>query len=187
MKQLAKADKGNAKEDEVLEFRVTEFSKENRRITVSHTAIWKEEERGVKAEAANKKAKEERATSKATKKLSQNVEKSTLGDIDVLSALKAQLETSEKETAAKKAEKIKAKADDKDAKATEEVKSDSKKAEKVDKTEEVETPKAKAKTTKKPAAKKTTKVEEPAKEEKAKTEEPKADEPTKEADDATKE
>lgn len=188
LKQLAKADKGNVKEDEVIEFRVTEFSKENRRITVSHTAIWKEEERGAKADAANKKAKEDRATSKATKKISQNVEKSTLGDMDVLSLLKAQLETSEKETAAKKAEKIVAKTDAKEAT----VKSDSKKAEKVDNPEEIETPKAKAKTTKKAAAKKADKVEEPAKEEKAKTEEPKAEEPkaeepTSEADDATKE
>lgn len=177
LKQLAKADKGNVKEDEVAEFRVTEFSKENRRITVSHTAIWKEEERGAKAEAANKKAKEDRATSRTAKKISQNVEKSTLGDIDVLSALKAQLETSEKETAAKKADTIKAKADAK------EVKADEAKEEVVE-----EKPKAKAKTTtKKPAAKKTTKKEEPAKEEEAKKEEPKAEEPTSEADDATKE
>lgn len=176
LKQLAKADKSTVKEDEVAQFRVTEFSKENRRITVSHTAIWKEEERTQKADAANKKAKDERATSRAAKKISQNIEKSTLGDIDVLSELKAQLESSEKKTAAKKAEKIQAKEDAKEAKA-EEVK------------EEVaeEKPKAKAKTTKKAAPKKEEKVEKPAKEEEAKTEEPKAEEPANEADDATKE
>lgn len=107
LKQLAKKDKGNAKEDEVLEFKVTEFSKENRRITVSHTSVWKEEEKTKKVEADDKKVKEEKATSKTVKKISSNVEKSTLGDIDVLSALKAQLESSEKKTAAKKAEKLK--------------------------------------------------------------------------------
>ncbi len=176
LKQLAKTDKSTVKEDEVAQFRVTEFSKENRRITVSHTAIWKEEERTQKADAANKKAKEERATSRATKKISQNIEKSTLGDIDVLSELKAQLESSEKKTAAKKAEKIQAKEDAKEAKA-EEVKEEAPE----------EKPKAKAKTTKKATPKKEEKVEEPAKEEEAKTEEPKAEEPTNEADDATKE
>lgn len=106
VKQLQKADKGNAKEDEVLEFKVTEFSKENRRITVSHTALWKEEEKVKKADAEDKKVKEEKAVSKVAKKINQNTEKSTLGDIDVLSALKAQLESSEKKTAAKKAEKL---------------------------------------------------------------------------------
>jgi small subunit ribosomal protein S1 len=111
LKQLAKQDKGNAKEDEVLEFKVTEFSKENRRITVSHTANWKDEEKTKKAEAADKKVKEDKAIAKTTKKLSQSVEKSTLGDIDVLSELKAKLESSEKKTAVKKAEKLKADAD----------------------------------------------------------------------------
>lgn len=111
LKQLAKQEKGNAKEDEVLEFKVTEFSKENRRITVSHTAIWKDEEKTKKAEASDKKAKDDKATARTTKKISQNVEKSTLGDIDVLSELKAKLESSEKKTAAKKAEKIKADAE----------------------------------------------------------------------------
>jgi len=183
LRQLAKADKSNVKEDEVAEFRVTEFSKENRRITVSHTAIWKEEERNTKADAANKKAKEERATSRTTKKMAQNLEKSTLGDIDVLSVLKAQLESNEKKTAAKKAEKI-------------QEKTEAKVETKVEPAKEAEEkPKAKAKTTKKPAAKKAAKVEKPTKEKEAKTEEPKAEkveepkveEPTKEADDATKE
>ncbi len=98
-RQLKKEDGSNAKEDEVLAFRVIEFSKENRRITVSHTAVWKEDER-VSAKDAKKDAKS--SASKSVKKMTQNVEKDTLGDIDALTALKAQMETAEQKTAAKK-------------------------------------------------------------------------------------
>lgn len=104
VKQLQKADKNNAKEDETLEFKVTEFSKENRRITVSHTAVWKEEDKTKKADGEEKKTGEKSA--KSTKKPAQNVEKSTLGDIDALSELKAKFEQSEKKAASKKQEAI---------------------------------------------------------------------------------
>lgn len=102
VKQLQKADKNNAKEDETLEFKVTEFSKENRRITVSHTAVWKEEDKTKKADGEEKKGGEKPA--KSAKKPAQNVEKSTLGDIDALSELKAKFEQSEKKAASKKAQ-----------------------------------------------------------------------------------
>ncbi|TNE80554.1 MAG: 30S ribosomal protein S1 [Bacteroidetes bacterium] len=98
-RQLKKEDGSNAKEDEVLAFRVIEFSKENRRITVSHTAVWKEDER-VSAKEAKKDAKA--SASKAVKKMNQNVEKDTLGDLDALTALKAQMESAEQKTTAKK-------------------------------------------------------------------------------------
>lgn len=98
LRQLKKEDGNNAKEDEVLAFRVIEFSKENRRITVSHTAVWKEDERATKVEK-----KETKSSSKGVKKAATPGEKDTLGDLDALSALKMQLDAQEQKTTAKKA------------------------------------------------------------------------------------
>lgn len=99
LRQLKKEDGNTAKEDEVLAFRVIEFSKENRRITVSHTAVWKEDERTAKAEK-----KENKPSSKGgVKKVVATGEKDTLGDLDALSALKEQLDAQEKKATVKKA------------------------------------------------------------------------------------
>lgn len=98
LRQLKKEDGNNAKEDEVLAFRVIEFSKENRRITVSHTAVWKEDERATKVEK-----KETKSSSKGTKKAVPTGDKDTLGDLDALSALKMQLDAQEQKATAKKA------------------------------------------------------------------------------------
>ena len=66
-------------------FRVLEFSRDNRRILVSHTSTFKEE--------IIKKKKQEKATSdKVIKQIQKNQQKSTLGDLDELSDLKKDLE-----------------------------------------------------------------------------------------------
>jgi small subunit ribosomal protein S1 len=113
LRQLKKQDGSNAKEDEVLEFRVIEFSKENRRITVSHTNAWKEDERAAK-EAGDKTKKEgSKSTSKPARKTGQTGDKDTLGDLGALSALKAQMDTAEKKAAAKKVAPKKAEKEEK--------------------------------------------------------------------------
>ena len=66
-------------------FRVLEFSKGNRRILVSHTSTFRDEE------IKNKK-QEKAATERAVKKIQQTQQKSTLGDLDQLSNLKKDLE-----------------------------------------------------------------------------------------------
>lgn len=113
LRQLKKEDGNNAAEDEVLKFRVTEFNKENRRITLSHTASWKEDEQV--APAAEKTAKAGKSSKKA---VVANAEKDTLGDLDALSALKSQLDAQEKKGAAKKV--IKKKSEDSDEDSSEE-------------------------------------------------------------------
>ena len=66
-------------------FRVLEFSRDNRRILVSHTSTFKEE--------IIKKKKQEKATSdRVIKQIQKNQQKSTLGDLDELSDLKKDLE-----------------------------------------------------------------------------------------------
>ena len=91
-KQLQKEDKKTAKEDEVLQFKVIEFNKDNKRIVLSHTAIWKGDVVEEKKADDKKKESAKDATAKATKKLNDSNEKSTFADVDGLAELKAQLE-----------------------------------------------------------------------------------------------
>ena len=91
-KQLQKEDKKTAKEDEVLQFKVIEFNKDNKRIVLSHTAIWKGDVVEEKKADDKKKDSAKEATAKATKKLNDSNEKSTFADVDGLAELKAQLE-----------------------------------------------------------------------------------------------
>ena len=63
---------------ETADFKIIEFSKEFKRVVASHTAIFREEEEKNVKEAATQPA--------------QQVEKSTLGDLDVLQELKDKME-----------------------------------------------------------------------------------------------
>ena len=71
----------------LLDFKVLEFSKDDRRIVLSHKATWSAEEDKSIA-AAKKKAP---SKSKAIENINQQTEKSTLGDIEALSALKEKM------------------------------------------------------------------------------------------------
>ena len=91
-RQLVKEDGTTIKNGETAEFKVIEFSKATKRITLSHTRIFEEAKReAVAAEKAEKRAAAE-ATKSSVKKIQQSVEKTTLGDIAGLAELKAQLE-----------------------------------------------------------------------------------------------
>jgi len=103
VKQLYKEDKKTAGEDEVLQFKVTEFNKENRRIVLTHTSVWKADNDEKKVVEEKKKEGEKEKVAKATKKLNDSNEKSTFGDIDALTQLKSQMEGDAKK-ALKKAE-----------------------------------------------------------------------------------
>jgi len=92
IKQLYKEDKKTAKEDEVLQFRVTEFNKENKRIVLSHTAVWKNEVEVKQVDERKSKNEEKEKATKAAKKNNDSNEKSTFADVEGLAALKEQLE-----------------------------------------------------------------------------------------------
>ena len=83
---LQKEDKTIAKGDEKLQFKVIEFSKENKKIVVSHLRTWQAEE----------PKKDEKSESSAMKKISEGLEKTTLGDLEVLATLKEEMEKNEK-------------------------------------------------------------------------------------------
>jgi small subunit ribosomal protein S1 len=79
-KHLVKEDGGKVGMDEKNEFKVIEFNKDAKRIIVSHSRIFEDEKRAENA--ATRKS-----TKSATKKLKDNLEKTTLGDIAELAAL----------------------------------------------------------------------------------------------------
>ena len=90
MRHLEKEDKSKARQGETLDFKVIEFSKENKKIVVSHTRTHQENVEGAKGES--EEAKKERATKKTVKKINENLEKTTLGDLSVLASLKEEIE-----------------------------------------------------------------------------------------------
>ena len=91
-RQLVKEDGTSIKKGETAEFKVIEFSKATKRVTLSHTRIFEEAKRAeVAAEKAERKAAADAAKA-SMKKIQQSVEKTTLGDIAGLAELKAQLE-----------------------------------------------------------------------------------------------
>ena len=91
-KQLVKEDGTTLKAGETAQFKVIDFSKATKRITLSHSRIFEEARRAeAAAEKAERKAAAE-ATKSSVKKIQQAVEKTTLGDIAGLAELKAQME-----------------------------------------------------------------------------------------------
>lgn len=111
-KNLKKEDGTNASEGETLEFKVLEFSKDDKRIVLSHTSVWdKEAEQPKASTGGTKKSTPSGKKGNTLDKINQEVEKSTLGDLDALSALKDKMEDAGKE-APKKATKAKAKKED---------------------------------------------------------------------------
>ena len=94
-KHMVKEEGGSIKGEEVADFRIIEFNKDAKRIVVSHARIWEEAKAELVAEERATKKKEAKASSNAVKKVKENVEKSTLGYLDVLAQLKEQMEGEE--------------------------------------------------------------------------------------------
>ncbi len=88
-KHLVKEDGTQAKVDEKLPFKVIEFNKDSKRIILSHSRIFEDEARAEKAEA--RKAKRQDRRKEETPMISTPIEKTTLGDIEALAALKEKL------------------------------------------------------------------------------------------------
>ncbi|MBR4351464.1 MAG: 30S ribosomal protein S1 [Bacteroidales bacterium] len=95
-RNLVKEDGTTAKEGEKLPFKVTEFNKGSKKITLSHTRTFEEVKRDEARKEAREKETEANSTQKAVRKLKDNLEKTTLGDISDLADLKSRLEAEEK-------------------------------------------------------------------------------------------
>lgn len=91
-KHLVKEDGSQAKVDEKLDFKVIEFNKDSKRIILSHSRIFEDANKPERAEAPRKAAKRaDRPRKEETPLISTPVEKTTLGDIEALAALKEKL------------------------------------------------------------------------------------------------
>ncbi|MGL5771568.1 MAG: S1 RNA-binding domain-containing protein, partial [Bacteroidales bacterium] len=88
-KHLVKEDGSQAQVDEKLDFKVIEFNKDAKRIIVSHSRIHEDANKTEKNE--EKKAARKAAPKKESTVAQPAMEKTTLGDIEELAALKDKL------------------------------------------------------------------------------------------------
>ena len=92
-KHLVKEDGTPAKQDEQLQFKVIEFNKDAKRIILSHSRIFEDEQK-AEARKARKASTKQQAEEQPVAQ-SSNIEKTTLGDIGALAELKQKLEKGE--------------------------------------------------------------------------------------------
>ncbi|MDD3967542.1 MAG: 30S ribosomal protein S1 [Proteiniphilum sp.] len=154
-KHLVKEDNSQAQVEEKLQFKVIEFNKDSKRIIVSHSRIH-EDLSGDDSRRRGKRSSGRKEGGNETVVAMPAVEKTTLGDIEELAALKEKLDNQKVEAFKKEAAKaeakeaetkaeVKAEADVVNVVAEAEVKEEkakaakAKKAEKADKAETAET------------------------------------------------
>ena len=93
-KHLVKEDGSQAQLGEELDFKVIEFNKDNKRIILSHSRIAEDATKAERrAQNATKRSEKRQASETVA---STPVEKTTLGDLDALQALKEQLQKEDK-------------------------------------------------------------------------------------------
>ena len=91
-KHLVKEDGSQAKVDEKLNFKVIEFNKDSKRITLSHSRIFEDEARSEKqAERKQKRAAAPKKQVEEAPAATTPIERTTLGDLEALAALKEKL------------------------------------------------------------------------------------------------
>lgn len=96
-----KADNTPLRVDDAVDFKVIEFSKENKKIILSHTRVHQDEARTERDKEESKEKKESRSAKRAVKKIQDNIEKTTLGDLEALANLKEDMEKQEKKERSK--------------------------------------------------------------------------------------
>lgn len=96
-KNMVKEDGTLIRVDEKLQFKVIEFNKSSKKIIISHSRVFEDEKKTAESPARKSESETARKISRKTKT---NVEKTTLGDITQLAALKEEME--EKESKASK-------------------------------------------------------------------------------------
>lgn len=90
-KHLVKEDGSQAQAGETLNFKVIEFNKDSKRIILSHSRTFEDPAREEKKAAAKKSARKNDSP-----KIENVAASTTLGDIDAMAQLKAQMEKGEK-------------------------------------------------------------------------------------------
>ncbi|MBI4649095.1 MAG: S1 RNA-binding domain-containing protein, partial [Bacteroidia bacterium] len=93
-RHLTKEDGTTGQVEEKLQFKIIDFSKEAKKIIVSHSRIYEDEK---KEKETSTKKKQEKETENAVKTIKAKMEKTTLGDVTDLASIKSEIEKSEKE------------------------------------------------------------------------------------------
>jgi small subunit ribosomal protein S1 len=106
-KHLVKEDGSPATVDEKLPFRVIEFNKEAKRIILSHSRIFEDEQKNAKKKETGGEKKPRPGKKETVENIDLNVEKTTLGDIEELVALRERMTEEKLKSAAKAASKSK--------------------------------------------------------------------------------
>ena len=127
-RHLQKEDGSMVRVDDAIEFKIIEFSKENKKIILSHSRIFQDSQYADKVKEDKEHKTAQRSTKQAVKKMKDNLEKTTFGDIGGLAQLKSDMEKEARqklEIFAKKQEEKEQKSKT-DAKKTAEKKEDTK-------------------------------------------------------------
>jgi len=96
LRHLVKEDNTTAKVDETMDFKVIEFSKENKKIILSHSKVYQDAQVAERTKEKAEALTQEEATRRTVRRMQDNLEKTTLGDITALAKMKLDLEKSEK-------------------------------------------------------------------------------------------
>lgn len=105
LKNLKKEDGSKAALEDKLPFMVTEFNSDARRIVLNHTRTFEETDEPLEQASTGKRGRkggEAHGQSPSVRSINEKVEKSTLGDLSVLSDLKHAMEDSERSKASAK-------------------------------------------------------------------------------------
>ncbi|MFZ1611573.1 MAG: 30S ribosomal protein S1 [Chitinophagales bacterium] len=102
-RHLEKEDGTSAQIEETLSFRVIEFDRNDKRILVSHTRFHQDKNNEEQKEKKETMRKEEKKTKTVMKGVQKNIEKTTLGELDVLNQLRDRMEA---DLSAPKAKKV---------------------------------------------------------------------------------
>lgn len=97
-KHFVKEDGSPGKVDEKLQFKILEFNKGAKRIILSHSRVFEDKDKTDKKSSKTTDS----VTRKSSKRTKNNLEKTTLGDITDLAALKSEMEKKEDKITKKK-------------------------------------------------------------------------------------
>jgi small subunit ribosomal protein S1 len=101
-KHLVREDGTIGKQDEKMDFKVIDFNKSAKKIVLSHSRVYEDKKRH---DEDSKRRASDSEKQRMTRKIKSNLEKTTLGDITDLAALKTEMEESQKKSTKKETPK----------------------------------------------------------------------------------
>jgi small subunit ribosomal protein S1 len=96
-KHLKKENGKSAEQDETLPFMIIEFERNDKRIVVSHARIHEAAKNEARVAEGQEKVATEKRTKETVKNLNDKTKKSTMGDLESLTKLKADMDAKEAE------------------------------------------------------------------------------------------